>query len=261
VLLAINTGKDYDDTEAFETFCQYDSMDNAKRLCQLLVSNTRGLVLENIPKDDRKKVLIYSEKMQAAESTAWLKDFTGVYDRAGIDLYLSCDAFAVDSNKKTAYPMLCDNTVFGLTDTVRYSSCGKAVVKMYEKGILTLPDAMEYLKFDYALERKRAYGDADFDMMIAYEVNDADRLLTLCTFEKEVMVFIQESMLVMIEQGEQKLKDAIAFCVNEPHIHLAAIDEAVPERLSKVIPEELRSRIEIITDKKKFAERLRKDAL
>jgi hypothetical protein len=132
---------------------------------------------------------------------------------------------------------------------------------MYEKGILTLSEAMEYLKFDYELERKRAYGDADFDMMIAYEVNDADRLLTLCTFEKEVIVFIQESMLAMIEQGEQKLKDAIAFCAKEPHIHLAAIDETVPERLANAISGDLRSKVDILSDNEKFAERLRKETI
>jgi hypothetical protein len=253
VLEAINIGKNYDDTEAFRTFCQYDSIDNAKRLCQLLVNDTRGLVIEDIPKDSRKKVLIYSEKLQKAESTARLESYTKICDKEQVDLYISCDAFAVDSNKKSAYPMLRENTVFGLTDSVRYSSCGKAVLQMYEKGILTLNKAMEYLKFDCALERKRAYGDADFDMMIAYEVNDADRLLTLCTFEKEVLVFVQESMLAMIEEGDRKLRDVIEYCAHQPRIHLVAIDEAVPERLSKALSEELTGQIEIVSDDEQFA--------
>jgi CDP-glycerol glycerophosphotransferase (TagB/SpsB family) len=253
VLEAINIGKNYDDTEAFQTFCQYDSIDNAKRLCQLLVNDTRGLVIEDIPKDSRKKVLIYSEKLQKAESTARLESYTKICDKEQVDLYISCDAFAVDSNKKSAYPMLRENTVFGLTDSVRYSSCGKAVLQMYEKGILTLNKAMEYLKFDCALERKRAYGDADFDMMIAYEVNDADRLLTLCTFEKEVLVFVQESMLAMIEEGDRKLRDVIEYCAHQPRIHLVAIDEAVPERLSKALSEELTGQIEIVSDDEQFA--------
>jgi hypothetical protein len=229
-------------------------MDNAKRLCQLLVSNTRGLVLEDIPKDDRRKVLIYSEKLQAAESTSWLEAFTKGCDRTKVDLYLSCDAADVDSNKKSAYPMLRDNTVFGVTDRVRYSSCGKVVLEMYKKGILTLSGAMEYLKFDYAVERKRAYGEADFDMIVTYEVNDVDRLLTLCTFDKEAVVFVQESMLAMAEQGDQRMKDALAFCAQDTNIHLAAIDQAIVERLAKVLPQEVCEKIDVVPDNAKLAE-------
>ncbi|MBR1749313.1 MAG: CDP-glycerol glycerophosphotransferase family protein [Ruminococcus sp.] len=43
IIDALNRGKTYDDTQARQQFCQYDSRENAKKLCQLICSKKKGM--------------------------------------------------------------------------------------------------------------------------------------------------------------------------------------------------------------------------
>ena len=43
VLDALNRGKTYDDEEAFKYFCKYDTVNNHKKVCQLVMADESGL--------------------------------------------------------------------------------------------------------------------------------------------------------------------------------------------------------------------------
>lgn len=234
VIEAINRGKQYDDTEAFNTFCAYDSVENAKKLCSLLTGSEEEVDVEPIPKTGRKQVLVYSEECSDTKETAELKELAGIYDKEQMQLYIACAMFEVDKHKKSAYPLLFEVPVIGITGEFHLSAAGQTADLMYKQQLITFEQAMDVLKYDYEVATKGMFGRADFDMVLIYDVVDPQKILSLALMQTaDKILFISDAMFAALQEKDIFLTDALRFAL--PYMQSVLVSSGEQKNLMREI--------------------------
>lgn len=225
VIEMLNRGKQYDDTEIFESLCKYDGHDNAEKLCQLFTGNTQGLTLEDIPGTSAEKVLLYTENCSCAAATDLLDQLVQT-EQQRYEIYVGCEEDKVRKNKKKAYPMMFHANVIASKNEEGISSVGIPVLQSYLNGKISFRKAMEFLKHEYALVPIRMYGNAKFDTIAVYDTTNPEMILALAlSSAKNRLLFVNQQMAAKMKEGDQFLKDAIIYAAEYCKQIIVASDE------------------------------------
>lgn len=237
VLEKINEGKTYDDSQFVQEFCGRDSIDNAKKLCHLFVDDESELEISQIPQNHKKSVLLYTDGLElSGQSRKFLKKVSQTLAK-DVNLYVSGDAIAVRENKTLFAPMLKKlekRNVIGVKTTPRYTKEGYYAKALYEQGHLTFSEAMKVMQYDYYAEYMRYFGTEEFESIEIFETLDAERLLALCGSSVPTEVVVSKSMLESVEQGNQMLKDALEYLMNETDVKVT-IPRLLHRRAKKIL--------------------------
>ena len=212
VLTAINRGKTYDDEAAYQEFCAYDSVENAHKLCSLFLGTEDKVEVEAIPKNKKKKVMIYSDALSECTETQWLrKTAENCAGSDTVELFISCNQDMVNENKDSAYPLLNKVPVIGTTADYFPSAMGCTAKKLYENGQITLGQAMCVGKYDYAAAVRRFLGRAAFDLAVLLDVTDPEKLLSLTFMDQPNKIMIISDLMYkeITENNNTFLKDAL----------------------------------------------------
>ncbi len=212
VLAAINRGKTYDDEAAYQEFCAYDSVENAHKLCSLFLGTEDEVEVEAIPKNKKKKVMIYSDALSECTETQWLrKTAENCAGSDTVELFISCNQDMVNENKDSAYPLLNKVPVIGTTADYFPSAMGHTAKKLYESGKITIGQAMSVWKYDYAAAVRRFLGRAAFDLAVLLDVTDPEKLLALTFMDQpnKIMVISDLMYKEITENNNTFLKDAV----------------------------------------------------
>lgn len=212
VLAAINRGKTYDDEAAYQEFCAYDSVENAHKLCSLFLGTEDEVVVEAIPKNKKKKVMIYSDALSECTETQWLrKTAENCAGSDTVELFISCNQDMVNENKDSAYPLLNKVPVIGTTADYFPSAMGCTAKKLYESGKITIGQAMSVWKYDYAAAVRRFLGRAAFDLAVLLDVTDPEKLLSLTFMDQPNKIMIISDLMYkeITENNNTFLKDAL----------------------------------------------------
>ena len=236
---ALNRGKQYDDTQAFEEFCKYDSIYNAQAVCSLLLGEhySDAVSVEDIERSQAPKVLVYSDRFEPSAATDAIRVLTENTDPAERELYLSCEMDEVDANKKSAYPMMSLVPVIGTHREQHISSRGKALRELYQEQKISFAEMMDYLQYDFALAAYRMYGRAHFDEVIMADIEDPERIMTLAIMQSgPKSLFITEEMLQRVKDGDFAMRDAVCYAA-ERGAALYAYNKKTAEEASAAVPE------------------------
>lgn len=212
VLVAINRGKTYDDEAAYQEFCAYDSVENAHKLCSLFLGTEDEVEVEAIPKNKKKKVMIYSDALSECTETQWLrKTAENCAGSDTVELFISCNQDMVNENKNSAYPLLNKVPVIGTTADYFPSAMGHTAKKLYESGKITIGQAMSVWKYDYAAAVRRFLGRAAFDLAVLLDVTDPEKLLALTFMDQPNKIMIISDLMYkeITENNNTFLKDAL----------------------------------------------------
>lgn len=212
VLAAINRGKTYDDEAAYQEFCAYDSVENAHKLCSLFLGTEDEVEVEAIPKNKKKKVMIYSDALSECTETQWLrKTAENCAGSDTVELFISCNQDMVNENKDSAYPLLNKVPVIGTTADYFPSAMGRTAKKLYESGKIMIGQAMSVWKYDYAAAARRFLGRAAFDLAVLLDVTDPEKLLALTFMDQpnKIMVISDLMYKEITENNNTFLKDAV----------------------------------------------------
>lgn len=212
VLAAINRGKTYDDEAAYQEFCAYDSVENAHKLCSLFLGTEDEVEVEAIPKNKKKKVMIYSDALSECTETQWLrKTAENCAGSDTVELFISCNQDMVNENKDSAYPLLNKVPVIGTTADYFPSAMGHTAKKLYESGKITIGQAMSVWKYDYAAAVRRFLGRAAFDLAVLLDVTDPEKLLALTFMDQPNKIMIISDLMYkeITENNNTFLRDAV----------------------------------------------------
>lgn len=212
VLAAINRGKTYDDEAAYQEFCAYDSVENAHKLCSLFLGTEDEVEVEAIPKNKKKKVMIYSDALSECTETQWLrKTAENCAGSDTVELFISCNQDMVNENKDSAYPLLNKVPVIGTTADYFPSAMGHTAKKLYESGKITIGQAMSVWKYDYAAAVRRFLGRAAFNLAVLLDVTDPEKLLALTFMDQPNKIMIISDLMYkeITENNNTFLKDAL----------------------------------------------------
>ena len=214
VIEMLNRGKSYDDSEMFNMMCSNDAADNPEKFCRLFLGDEKGLKLEEIPGNDKAKVLLYDESLAVGKDTQRLFDITDNYNKKDYEFYIGCDELKVKKNMDGAYPKLHDNLVIDFKDKVRYSAIGSPLLRLYKDKKVTFKQAIKFLHYEYAILSKRGYGDVVFDVACVYDVTKPETVMGIALSEaREKILFISDRMEAEIKDKNRFLIDAIRFSV------------------------------------------------
>ncbi len=237
VIEAINRGKTYDDTAIYEQFCAYDSTENAAALCSLFLGESFSdhVTIEDLPKTNKKKVLVYSERFEPSEMTDAIEAMTKNYNKKKAEIYLSGEMFAIDNYKKRAYPLLKQNPIIGTRQELHLTGRGRSLTELYKEGEVTFEEYFDYMKYDLAVASWRIYGHARFDTVMMADILDPERILIFSLMEAERILFITPEMVAMVREGNHCMADAIQFAV--PRCEgVYAVDSESASEIMKLLP-------------------------
>jgi CDP-glycerol glycerophosphotransferase (TagB/SpsB family) len=214
VLEALNRGKTYDDTEAYERFCKYDSTENAALLCSTLLGEeaVRDRVAPVATAPER-SILIFDEGCSNPKNTRILDDLINKNPIKGDGYYLGCDKDLVDEYKDTAYPFLYTPAVIGVSSDPHFGGVSKKAMSLYEQEKLSFEDLFAILKYDYYLNERRWFGGAKFDIEIIYDVSDANRLLTLLFVPAKRLLFLSDAAAEKLKSGDAFFRQSVLFAI------------------------------------------------
>lgn len=213
VLEALNRGKTYDDSEIFKRVCEYDSKDNAKKLCQVILGDEKGLNIYNYQQSGKENIFIYTDYAKRGSQTDLLREYCLKTDKK---VYIVCDDFATRESLKqkttSAYPMMHENSTIGVSTDMKLSSAGIWVKDLYIKGEIPFEEAIKVLQYDYALYPIRVLGRAKIDTLMIYDTVNPEVLsgLALAPADKKILV-MGKDIIDKIENGDIFLKDAIRY--------------------------------------------------
>lgn len=210
LLEALNRGKTYDDSQVFQEFCRYNSTESARTLCQVMMGE-HDTCLEEIPKDERARVMIYSEACRPGKYTRLLNEITHACDQDKYEIYFGCDMDKVDEDRSEAYPLFFEYPVIGSGADPHLSGMGRAVKEEYLKKKLPFGLAIKYLQYDYALMVQRMFGRARFDTVVIFDVDNPERIIALAQSGAPVVMFLPEYVLEKMMSGERFLTDAVRY--------------------------------------------------
>lgn len=235
VIDMLNRGKTYDDSEFYNSMCAFDAADNPEKFCQLFVGDERGIALEDMPADDRKQILLYSEGCVAGADTDRLWEINSSYDRTSCELHIGCDEFITEKNTDGAYPQLHDVLVLSSQDKNPWSSIGAPLQQLYNEGKISFRRAIKFLQYEYALMSRRMYGEAGFDVIGIYDTVNPEMIIGLALSDADRRIlFISERMKAELKGGSRQFRDAVryaaAFCSD-----IVTADEEARKLLSSVL--------------------------
>ena len=241
VLEAMNAGKTYDDSAAWEEFCSHEYESNAAKLCRIFLGDTSGLTLEKISTDSRKKVLFYSDHPERGRCRNFYLTYIQEHDRERTDLYVSGFTPLLRSDySKTMDAILKvkDENVFGVRPPHRnsaFSSKGLNTMTKYKARMLSFEKAMKVLKRDYATIWRMTFGVSPFDAVILDSVTDTDRLMMLSQAPCRVLVFLSAHILSAQKRKDRKLIDAVNYLIASGFPFAAESEETI-EKAGKLFP-------------------------
>lgn len=239
VLDALHRGKTYDDAEAFLQFNEFDSAENARKICSLfLESPDSDMVIEDIKGNQLPNVLLFNERCGKGTSTKRLKRLVKIIDRKVLNLHLGCEKNRIEENKDFAYPLLFANPTIGVDISRTFPTArGRALQKLSKKGIVGFPDTLPYLKHDYALMAQRLLGHANYQLIVIYDVCDPLLILTLASHPAPKILFLTKELIdALIAPEDSDLKSAILYAAARANT-IAVANEVLKRRALKALPD------------------------
>ena len=210
VIRMLNAGKQYDDSAFYDEMCSHDAADNPEKLCRIFLGREDGLCLEDMPRTDTRKVIMYTDYCAAGRDTDRLWDVIRLSRESAIEIYVGCDEDLVSEDKTGAYPMLHNTDLVASRHELSFSSIGRPLRELYLAGKIPFRAAFRYLKYDYALTARRFYGDAPIDTICIYDTTDPELVLGLALADaNRKVLFISERMQNELVNGNRFLKEAV----------------------------------------------------
>lgn len=245
LLEMINRGKTYDDTEYYNKMCPYDSSQSPELLCKVFINDETDLNIENIPKNNKKKILFYSDCCNDVVQTRNLSALISAYDKSIHEIYIGVDDAKTSDNTQNAYPLLSETLVIGSKDDSLLSSIGKPIQELYLNDKISFDAAMSFLIHEYALMPIRMYGNVIFDTLAIYDTINPEIVIGLAlSSAKNKLLFISESMLRELLCNNKFLKDAITFAANYCD-NIVVPNEGYVSLAATLLPKSLATKISI----------------
>lgn len=232
----LNSEKSYDDTAFLEKFCKYDNKDASKRLCEkVILGLDSGVKVLDLPKNDRKNVLIYPGALSKNGVTTSVINLLNNVDTDRANYYVSSPTRRMSRNRDVLlhFPdQIAYVPVFG---KMNMSFSHKLILKMYKHKFINIDTLLKYVKQDYLDEIKRSYGNAKFDVVIQFSGYDYKKMIQYSLFDKATKImYVHTDTYKEITKKKTQRKDAVQYAYKH-FDKLALVSEDLIEPASKIL--------------------------
>lgn len=213
---AINTPKDYDDSEFIKTYCTYDSPDAVKRICQRVFLGKSVTNEEKLIPNGKKNILIYGGDLNKNGITTALLSVLDNIDLERYNYYISFRErnLRADPYRTSVLPEnvgiipISSDISFDFITSHAYSHFTKHGKEKYKK----------VLSIAYKREIKRHFYGIKFEHVIHFNGYENHILGLITQFDARKSIFVHNDMVQEIEtrnnQNIYMLKWAYNVCNN-----------------------------------------------
>ncbi len=218
LIKAINTPKNYDDTEFRKRYCTYDSPDAVKKICQRVFLDKKVANEEKIVPNGKKNVLIYAGDLNKNGITTALISVLDNIDLNRYNYYISFREHNLKADP-TRTKVIPENVgIIPISCEVLFDfKTAKSYESIATKGTDSEKDKL-ILGESYKREIRRHFYGIDFEHVIHFNGYENSIIIMLTQFDAKKTIFVHNDMVQEIEtrhnQNRNLLKWAYNVCDN-----------------------------------------------
>lgn len=176
----INRGKGYEDKEFLRTFNRYDSIENAKRLCDaVFLGRTNEVEIRTFVKN-RNVVFLVADSFRPGQVSNWLMELYADHAWSEDD-YLSFPEKAAEEEIERVDPMLRGVRIFA----TKGKSMGETI------------------------DRRKLYGDMEISRFVLLDPENHARIRSFACFPEPVQLLLTERQMEPLRSGHKKMTAAV----------------------------------------------------
>lgn len=212
LISAINTPKNYDDSEFIKTYCTYDSPDAVKRICQRVFLNKPVTNEEKIKSNGKENVLIYAGDMNKNGITTALMSVLNNIDLSKKNFYITFREKIVKADPKRTNILPKDVGVIPMSSDLWLDlASGRSYTKFEKTGD---DKYKKQLEFVYNIEIQRHFKNLNFEHVIQFNGYERHVLGMFTQFNARKTVFVHNDMVSEIETKNNQSRNFLKWIYN-----------------------------------------------
>ncbi len=224
----------YDDKEFINTFCSNDSAEASTKLLKLLIKDDESnLLLNDIPNNNKKKVLIYVGNLAKNGITSSVMSLLRNVDLDKRNYYITFSAARIRKNKEIIKTIDDRIKYIPLSGKMNASLFQRLVLKVYRH--LKLSQSIFNKMFDelYSNEIRRCYYDVYYDNVIQFNGYEYKRQLMFGRFKGNKIIFVHSNMSGEMSVRNNQHQPTIEYAYKH-YDKVAIVSEDIREATEKI---------------------------
>ena len=228
LIAEINNPKVINYNSFLNTYCNYDSIDITKKICQKMILNEKVDIQElDMPNNKKQNILLYTGSLAKNGITTALLNLLNNVDAEKYNYYLTFSSNMVQAHRATLklFP-----------ENIKYiSTAGKANTTIYEKIIVQLYYRGFFKKYTqkkvneiYKSDMKRLYGDIQFDTVIQFAGYDYKKIILYSLFDCNKVIYAHSDMKKEAETRQNQKIHILKYAYNT-YDKIAVVSDSLVE--------------------------------
>jgi len=211
---ALRSPKNYDDSEFVSKFCQYDNKDASRKiLCKILKGEDTCKVYD-IPKSDKKKVLLYCGALLQNGLTAAFKNLLGLIDLDDRDYYFAIKQKAFKNHPERLDILPEKIKLYSIASGITYAPFEGLLLALYYKFNMQCKLIKWAVDRIYNREFNKHFNSFDMDYVINFSGYDKYIIKLLNEFKCKKTIFVHSDMQKEISERNNQHRPTLKEAYN-----------------------------------------------
>lgn len=209
---AMNTQKDYDETEFIKKFCSYDAKDITKKICEkFILKKENDLLIQDIPNNGKENILMYVGNLAKNGITSSIRNLLYNIDTTDKNYYLTFSTNKIDKNKEQLLHFPKEVKYISTVGKTNMTILQKILFRLYRKDIIPLPMIKKVITKVYHPEIKRLYGNIKFDTVIQFGGYEYKKILLYSQFDCNKVIYVHSDMINEIKTRQNQHRKTLKY--------------------------------------------------
>lgn len=196
-------------------YCQFDSAQATQQLCELLIfGNRKNITLKEMPKNNKKNVLIYVGALAKNGITTSLSNLLNNIDLKEYNYYLTFPTRSVSGNKLFLKEMPANVNYIPSDNLLNCPILEKIYILMWYSGIIKKLNT-KFAERIYKENLKRLYGNIKFDAFINFSGYNMRRIMLYSFIDSYKSIYVHSNMEMEIKERKNQKKHILNFAYNK----------------------------------------------
>lgn len=196
-------------------YCQFDSIQSAKQICELLIcGNKKNIILKEMPKNNKKNVLIYAGALAKNGITSSLLNLINNIDLKAYNYYLTFPTRSVSGNESVLKEMPVNVNYIPSDNLLNCPILEKIYILMWYSGFIKNLN-VEVAEKIYNENLKRLYGNIKFDAFINFSGYNMRRIMLYSFMNSYKSIYVHSNMDMEIKERKNQKKHILNFAYNK----------------------------------------------
>ena len=215
LLSELRSGKNYDDTSFLKTYCAYDELDSAKKICNLVINQKESNVkFRKSAHSGKQTVFIYPGNLANNGITRSLKNLISKINLNERNYYLVYDQSIV--NKTTSFfNEIPDNLYYlGITGDMNLTVWDRIARRLFKEKKISTQTYVNLCKKRIQQNILRCFGNIKIDYAIQFNGYDEEIIILWSILDAETVIFVHNDMIEEIKTRHNSRSDLLHYAYN-----------------------------------------------